>query len=75
MQWVARIISSNSKLSDKDFKDDTIYHLTVFMRKYLYRARADVRQSPELMMKTLIILDFLVERGEVSGYLMRESIV
>ena len=45
------------------------------MRNYLYRERVKVRCSPENMQNTLVILDFLIEKGEVSGYLMRESIV
>ena len=45
------------------------------MRRYLYRERAKVRRTPELMAKTLTILNFLIEKGEVSGYLMRENIV
>jgi hypothetical protein len=75
VQWIAKIIKSNSRSSKADFDDDTIYYLNTFIRKYLYRERAEVRRSPELMLQTLTVLDFLIERGEVSGYLMRESIV
>lgn len=75
VQWIAKIIKSNSRSSKVDFDDDTIYYLNTFIRKYLYRERAEVRRSPELMLQTLTVLDFLIERGEVSGYLMRESIV
>jgi len=75
VQWIAKIIKSHSRSSKADFDDDTIYYLNTFIRKYLYRERAEVRRSPELMLQTLTVLDFLIERGEVSGYLMRESIV
>lgn len=73
--WIAKIIKSNRDLSKSNLEDDTFYYLNSYMRKYLYRERSQVRRSPELMSNTLIILDFLIEQGEVSGYLMRESIV
>ena len=56
-------------------KINTIYYLNAYIRKYLYRERSKIRRSPELMKHTLTILDFLIEQGEVSGYLMREGIV
>jgi hypothetical protein len=73
--WIAKIINTNSGLSKSDLDDNTIYYLNAYMRKYLYRERSKVRRSPELLLNTLIVLDFLIEQGEVSGYLMRESIV
>jgi hypothetical protein len=73
--WIAKIINTNSGLSKSVLDDNTIYYLNAYMRKYLYRERSKVRRSPELLLNTLIVLDFLIEQGEVSGYLMRESIV
>ncbi|MCD9478040.1 AVAST type 4 anti-phage nuclease Avs4 [Photobacterium phosphoreum] len=75
LAWIAKIIKNNSDLSKSDLDENTIYYLNAYMRKYLYRERSKVRRSPELMSYTLIILDFLIEQGEVSGYLMREGIV
>lgn len=73
--WIATILKANSELSKKDLDDNTVYYLNAYIRKYLYRERAEVRRSPELMSEMLVVLDFLIEQGEVSGYLMRESIV
>ncbi len=73
--WLSKIIKMNAELSNQDLDDNTIYYLNAYMRTYLYRERINVRRSPELMSNVLIILDFLIEKGEVSGYLMRESIV
>lgn len=75
VDWIAKIIKTNCDLSKSDIDDNTIYYLNAYMRNFLYRERSKVRRSPELMSNTLIILDFLIEQGEVSGYLMRESIV
>lgn len=73
--WLSTIIKKNKELSSQDLDDNTIYYLNDYMRTYLYRERINVRRSPELMSNVLVILDFLIEKGEVSGYLMRESIV
>ena len=73
--WLAKIFKENSSLADSDLDDGTIYHLNTFIKKYLYDKRADVRKSPELMSDVLVILNFLINSGEVSGYLLRESIV
>lgn len=75
VHWLAQILNNNESLLDADLADDTIYYLNKYMRIYLYRERANVRRTPELMKKTLTVLDFLIERGEVSGYLLRENIV
>jgi len=73
--WLSKVIKMNAELSNQDLDDNTIYYLNTYMRTYLYRERINVRRSPELMPNVLVILDFLIEKGEVSGYLMRESIV
>lgn len=73
--WLAQIIDNNKSLLTTDLDDDTIYYVNKYMRRYLYRERANVRRTPELMAKTLTVLNFLIEKGEVSGYLMRENIV
>ena len=75
VSWLASIIKNNQALATQDLDDNTVYYINKYMRKYLYRKRANVRRTPELMANTLTILDFLIEKGEVSGYLMRESIV
>lgn len=73
--WIAKILRSNIRLTERDMDTNTVYYLNSFIRKYLYRKRADIRKSPELMAEVLVILDFLTEQGEVTGYLLRESVV
>jgi hypothetical protein len=73
--WLAKIIKIKNESSKSDVDDNTLYYLNAYMRNFMYRERSKVRSSPELMSNTLVILDYLIEQGEVSGYLMRESIV
>jgi len=75
VHWIAIILENNEKLFNEDLDDNTIYYVNKYMRKYLYRERVNVRRTPDLMVKVMIVLDFLIGKGEVSGYLMRESIV
>ena len=75
VSWISKIIKQCPDISQLDLDSNTLYCLNTYMRNYLYRERVKVRCSPENMQNTLVILDFLIEKGEVSGYLMRESIV
>jgi hypothetical protein len=72
IHWIANILKA---LTQTNIDENTIYYLNSYIHKYLYRERAKIRCSPEMMKETCIVLDFLIEQGEVSGYLMRESIV
>ena len=73
--WIASILKNNSSLIDGELDQDTIYYIDKYIKRYMYENRQLVKQSKELKDEVLVILDFLVYRGEVSGYLLRESIV
>ena len=73
--WLATILKNSSRNVDQDLENSTIYYLKTFIRKYIYNNRENIRKSPELMADVLLILEFLIEKGEISGYLLRESIV
>lgn len=73
--WIATIIRSNNEVKTIKNDDEAVFDLNAFTRKYIYLHRAEIRRSPELMSETLVVLDFLIEQGEVSAYLLRESIV
>jgi len=45
------------------------------MRKYLFLNREEVKKKQRLKDATMVILNFLVENGSITGYLLREDIV
>ena len=44
-------------------------------RKYIYKNRSKIKESTELKKKVLVLLDFLVGKGSVIGYMLREKVI
>jgi hypothetical protein len=53
----------------------TIYYLENIVKKYAYNNREKIRKTQKLKREVLIILDFLIEKGSVVGYMLRENIL
>jgi len=54
---------------------NTIYYLEVLVRKYVYLNRARMKTDRLLKNKLLVILEFLINKGSVNAYLLREDIL
>jgi len=54
---------------------NTVYYIEKLVRKYIYLNRNKVRQDIKTKKRILIILNFLIERGSVNAYLLREDIL
>ena len=54
---------------------NTVYYLENLCRKYIYENREKIRRTKRLKQETLVILDFLIEKASVIGYLLRENIL
>ena len=72
--WIASILKNDSLLS-ADLEKNTIYLLEEFCKKYIYIYREQLRATPEIKQNTLELLNFLIEKGSVTGYLLRENIL
>lgn len=73
--WLSIILSENLKLFTCDLEDDAVYYVEMYIKRYLHENRQFVKKNIETKNHVLTILNFLVERGQVSGYLLRESII
>lgn len=73
--WFSKIFKKNKGLGDADLESATIYYLEILVRKYIYKNREKIRKNTSLKNNVLTILDLLVEKGSVVGYMLRESIV
>ena len=58
-----------------DLESNTLYYLEKFLRKLIFTDRQKIRENIRLKTKIISILDFMIERGSVHGYLLRESIL
>lgn len=75
IEWLHLIVSNNSSLNLEDLESNTLYYLEKFLRKYIFLNRQRIKEEIRLKNKVILILDFMIERGSVHGYLLRESIL
>lgn len=73
--WINIIVSNNSSLNLGDLESNTLYYLEKFLRKYVFMNRQSVKEEIRLKNNIIPILDFMIERGSIHGYLLRESIL
>lgn len=45
------------------------------MRKFIFMNKQQIKQEIRLKNKAVPILEFMIERGSIHGYLLRESIL
>lgn len=72
--WISNSLKSFNVDLSKDDSGNTIFYLERFMRKYIFLNREEVKKKPRLKASVIVILDFLVENGSITGYLLREDI-
>lgn len=72
--WIADILFKKSNLHIEDVNRNTIYYLEIIARKYVYLNRTKLKTNRFIKEKVLTILNFLVSKGSVNGYLLREDI-
>lgn len=72
--WISGIIKNNDLL-DKKLEVNTVFYLENIVRKYTLENHEKVKKARALKNELLVILDFLIEKGSVVGYMLRERIV
>lgn len=75
VEWIHTIVSTNKSLQLDDLESNTLYYLEKFLRKYVFINRQKIKEEIKLKNKIIPILDFMIERGSIHGYLLRESIL
>ena len=73
--WISEMIEKNSNLSTEELETNTIYYIEVIIRKYVYLNRTKIKTDLKIKNKILIVLNFLIEKGSVNGYLLREDLL
>ena len=69
------MLQSNKNLLSAKLETNAIYYLENLVKKYIYKNREKIKKTKKLKQEVLIILDFLIERGSVVGYILRENIL
>lgn len=73
--WISDMIKNNPGLSSKELEVNTVYYLENLVRSYIFKNHHKVRTTLRLKNQIMIILDFLLEKGSVTAYLLREDIL
>jgi hypothetical protein len=75
ISWISSILEKNKNLVTEELETNTIYYIEKLVRKYILKNRQKVRTMIQIKNQVIVILNFLVERGSVTGYLSREEIL
>jgi len=75
VQWISNMLHNNQKLHTAKLETNTIYYIEYLTKKYIYKNREIIKKTRQLKQEVLIILDFLIGKASVVGYMLRESIV
>ncbi len=73
--WISRMLNVNKNLWSDELEDNTVYYLENIVKKYAYMNREKIRKTRQLKKEFLVILDFLIEKESVVGYMLRENIL
>lgn len=75
IEWIYTIVSNNKSLNCNKPELNTLYYLEKFLRKFVFINRQKIKEEMKLKNKIIPILDFMIERGSIHGYLLRENIL
>ncbi|MHB9070769.1 MAG: AVAST type 4 anti-phage nuclease Avs4 [Sedimentisphaerales bacterium] len=73
--WISDILQKNKQLALQELEVNTIYYIENVIRRYVSLSRQKIKTSLQIKNHVLVILNFLIERGSVAGYLLRENIL
>ncbi len=75
ISWMNTIITNNRTLETTELEPNTIYYMEKIMRKYIFTNREKIKRDAKIKSRIINILSFMVTRGSVKGYLLREETV
>jgi hypothetical protein len=73
--WISGALQNNENLFYEELERNTIHYLENIVRKHILMNRRKIRVSKQIKSQILFLLSFLIERGSVTGYLLREDIL
>lgn len=73
--WLSNMTDKNRNLLSEELEVNTIYYIESIVRKYILTRRQKIRTTLQTKKAVVSILNFLVERGSATGYLLRENVL
>ena len=72
--WISDMLRDNKNLHTDSLHPDTVYYVEKITKEYINHNRYVIKQTVSKRKRLTIILDFLITKGSVTGYLLREYI-
>jgi hypothetical protein len=69
------MLKNNPDLSTEELEVNTVFYLENLARGYILKNRHKIKTTLQLKTKILTILNFLLAKSSVTGYLLREDIL
>jgi hypothetical protein len=73
--WICGIIERTPDLASRELEVNTVYYLENLIRGYLLSNRHKARTGLQTQHQVLAILNFLLEMGSATAYLLREDVL
>lgn len=75
ISWISNILRKTPDMVRKELAVNAVYYLENHVRSFFLRNRQKIKLDQRLKGEILIILNFLIEKGSVAAYLLREDIL
>ncbi len=75
LTWISYILENNKQLIAEELETNTIFYIETFIRRYILKNRQQIRRFLPIKNQVITVLNYLVERGSIVGYLLRDDIL
>lgn len=72
MSWIAKAINQCPTMNLNETLD--LMYLELVMMPYVYTNKMQIRKNPELLAQVRTILNFMVTKSSVTGYILRDLV-
>jgi len=73
--WLSYIFNNNANLLTSQLEVNTLYYIENIARRFISMNRQKIKTNRKMKERLISILDFLIEKGSATGYLLREDIL
>lgn len=73
--WISGILKKNAHLFTDELEVNTIFYIENLVRRYVFTKRQKIKTTTKTKEDVIVILNFLIERDSVTGYLLREDVL
>ncbi|WP_332445499.1 AVAST type 4 anti-phage nuclease Avs4 [Dehalococcoides mccartyi] len=73
--WISNILQNNPQYTSTELETNTVYYIENITRRFILINRQRIKATLSLKSQVIVILDFLLEKGSTTGFLLRDDIL